>query len=146
MKWNVYNLEQFESATMEILQIIKTKKSKNSATIVCLKGDLGAGKTTMTQMIGNMLHIKEMINSPTFVIKKIYETGDSDFTHLIHMDAYRLEGEQNLDVLKLSDDFQKQDTLMIIEWPEIIDSIIPDNALKITIEHVGEGRVIVMKE
>lgn len=146
MKWNVKNLEQFESATTELLHMIKTKKSKNSATIVCLKGDLGAGKTTMTQMIGNILHVKEMINSPTFVIKKTYQTNDSDFQYLVHMDAYRLEDEHNLDVLKLTDDFKKPETLMIIEWPEIIDLIIPDNALQITIEHVGEGRVIVMKE
>lgn len=146
MKWNVYNIEQFESATRELLQVIKNKKSTNGATIVCLQGDLGAGKTTMTQIIGTILDIKETINSPTFVIKKIYKTEDDDFYNLIHMDAYRLEGEKNLDVLKLSDDFQKQNTLMIIEWPEIIDSVIPDNALQITIEHVGEGRVIVMKE
>jgi len=145
MKWNVENLEQFTSAIAELFVVVRDRKSADSATILCLTGDLGAGKTTMTQEIGKLLGVDETITSPTFVIKKIYETTDSDFKNLIHMDAYRLEGEQNLNVFRLEQDFKKQDTLMIIEWPEIISEIIPSNAIHIYIEHAGNGRVIEIK-
>ncbi len=145
MKWNVENLEQFTSVIAELFATVRDKKSIAGATIICLTGDLGAGKTTMTQGIGKLLGVNEMITSPTFVIKKIYETTDSDFKNLIHMDAYRLEGEQNLNVFRLDQDFNNPDNLVIIEWPEIISEIIPSNAIHIYIEHAGNGRVIEIK-
>lgn len=149
MEWNTKTIEDFKSSTDEILKIIfdeYSKKATDNAYIVCLYGDLGAGKTTMTQMIGQMLGITETINSPTFVIKKTYQTTDNMFKTLIHMDAYRLEGEQNLDVFRLDQDFASANTLMIIEWPEIIESIIPSDAIHIFIEHDGNGRKITFKK
>jgi len=144
MKWNVENLEQFTAVAGELLVFIKKNRSNAGATIVCLTGDLGAGKTTMTQIIGKLLGIDETITSPTFVIKKIYETTDLDFKNLIHMDAYRLEGEQNLELFRLDQDFKNPNNLVIIEWPEIISDIIPSSAIHVTIEHRGEGRELVL--
>jgi tRNA threonylcarbamoyladenosine biosynthesis protein TsaE len=82
--------------------------------------------------------------SPTFVIKKTYTTQSDIFTKLVHMDAYRLEGE-HLDTLRLSDDFTQNNTLMIIEWPEIIESILPVDAIRVTINHVDSGRTIILE-
>lgn len=149
MEWKTETIEDFKNTTEEILKIISDEYSKrgtDNAYIVCLYGDLGAGKTTMTQMVGQMIGITETINSPTFVIKKIYQTTDDVFKTLIHMDAYRLEGEQNLDVFRLDDDFTTANTLMIIEWPEIIESMIPKHAMHIFIEHDGNGRKITYKK
>lgn len=145
MKWNPNNLSEFQSATAELLEMVKDRKSAVGATMLCLIGDLGAGKTTMTQTIGKLLGINETITSPTFVIKKIYETTDLDFKNMVHMDAYRLEGEQNLEVFRLDQDFKNPNNLVIIEWPEIIRDIIPSDAIEIYIEHAGEGRVIEIK-
>ncbi len=149
MEWNTETIKDFENTTKEILQIISDnyiQQGTDNACVVCLHGDLGAGKTTMTQMIGQILGITETINSPTFVIKKFYQTANSVFQKLIHMDAYRLEGEQNLDVFRLDQDFQSANTLMIIEWPEIIESVIQKNAIHIFIEHDGAGRKITFKK
>ena len=149
MEWKTETIEDFKNTTEEILKIISDEYSKrgtDNAYIVCLYGDLGAGKTTMTQMVGQMIGITETINGPTFVIKKIYQTTDDVFKTLIHMDAYRLEGEQNLDVFRLDDDFTTANTLMIIEWPEIIESMIPKHAMHIFIEHDGNGRKITYKK
>lgn len=145
MKWNTTTLQDFHSAAAEVFDVIVKRKSSSGATIVCLHGDLGAGKTTMTQLFGGMLGVTETITSPTFVIKKTYETNNLVFKQLVHMDAYRLEGEQNLNVFRLDQDFSNLDNLVIIEWPEIIKDSIPSNAIHIYIEHAGNGRVIEIK-
>ncbi len=63
----------------------------NTGTVVALKGDLGSGKTTFTQAVGELLGIKENITSPTFVIEKIYPIAYEGYKNFIHIDAYRLQ-------------------------------------------------------
>ncbi|HQV64954.1 MAG TPA: tRNA (adenosine(37)-N6)-threonylcarbamoyltransferase complex ATPase subunit type 1 TsaE [Candidatus Paceibacterota bacterium] len=145
MQWNTVTIEDFKNVTNDILNSISdryTHRGTDNACVVCLQGDLGAGKTTMTQMIAERLGVIESLQSPTFVIKKIYNTQSEVFKTLIHMDAYRLEGEENLEVLRLGEDFKNPNTLMVIEWPEMISSIIPKDAINIKIEHDGNGRKI----
>lgn len=96
----------------------------------------------MTQMIAKQLGVVESLQSPTFVIKKTYQTNNDQIKKLVHIDAYRLEGEDSLDMLRLHDDFASPNTLMIIEWPEMISSIIPKNSVHIKIEHNNSGRKI----
>jgi tRNA threonylcarbamoyladenosine biosynthesis protein TsaE len=145
MKWTTTTIEVFKNTTNDILDIISSsylQQGTGRACVVCLQGDLGAGKTTMTQIIAGQLGVAESLQSPTFVIKKIYNTQSELFKRLIHMDAYRLEGEENLEVLRLDEDFKSPSTLMIIEWPEMISSVIPENAIHIKIEHDKDGRII----
>lgn len=149
MKWYTETIEQFEDAIKQIVKIIsddhqKTKQHK--ACIVCFQGDLGAGKTTATQVIARFLGIDYTIQSPTFVIRKSYSIQDSIFKTLIHMDAYRLEGEQNLEALRLGDDFETPHALMIIEWPEIIREHIPSRAITVNIDYADTGRIITLSE
>ncbi len=147
MQWNTTTIEDFKKATTEILAVVSDeyiKEETTTACVLCLHGDLGAGKTTMTQMIAKQLGVSDSLQSPTFVIKKIYDTQSGVFKKLIHMDAYRLEGEENLEVLRLSEDFATQKALMIIEWPEMIESIIPHSAIHIKIEHDNGGRMIIL--
>ncbi len=147
MQWTTTTIEEFEQVVKEVLQIITTSYQAtpmDQACIVCLQGDLGAGKTTATQIIARVLGVENTIQSPTFVIRKSYQTQNAVFKTLIHMDAYRLEGEENLEVLRLEEDFKSSHTLMIIEWPEIIESIIPENAIHVTIQHDNGGRIITL--
>ncbi len=148
MEWNTVTIEDFEQATREILEIISrnyTNSDKKKSCVLCLHGDLGSGKTTMTQLLGKLLGVTDTINSPTFVIKKNYKTSHELFTQMIHMDAYRLEGEHNLDIFHLDQDITSPNTLMIIEWSELIPGIIPDDAINIVIEHIPDGRKIILK-
>jgi tRNA threonylcarbamoyladenosine biosynthesis protein TsaE len=145
MEWETNTIEEFTLATSELLQIISNRyiqKGTDAGCVVCLHGDLGAGKTTMTQIIAAQLGVVESLQSPTFVIKKLYNTQSELFKILIHMDAYRLEGEENLGNLRLDEDFKKPNTLMIIEWSEMISSIIPKDAIHIKIEHNNNERKI----
>ncbi len=88
------------------------------AKVLFLEGDLGAGKTTFTKELASVLGItKEDVHSPTFILKKEYKGDHSFFKKLIHIDAYRFESPDEVKVLKLTNDIEKHDTLIVIEWP-----------------------------
>jgi tRNA threonylcarbamoyladenosine biosynthesis protein TsaE len=101
--------------------------------VIALSGDLGAGKTTFTQALGRRLGITEDMTSPTFTIMKGYETTDDTFTHVVHMDAYRIESEEELRPLRFDEILKMPNTLLVVEWAELIKEAIPRNALYITL-------------
>lgn len=93
--------------------------------IITLHGDLGAGKTTLTQFIAQHLNINQHIQSPTFTLFKTYNiTGNTNFNELCHVDAYRLDENSNLDDLGITDYLNTPTTLTIIEWPERINNLL----------------------
>ena len=98
--------------------------------MITLNGDLGAGKTTFTKGIGQALGIERDNNSPTFTILKQYQ----GIYQLSHFDAYRLEGQS--DDLGFEEIFDSDD-ICVIEWPEFIEDILPENRLDITILRQG---------
>ncbi len=98
--------------------------------VLILKGDLASGKTTFTKGIGKALHIKEVINSPTFTILKIYQ-GDHT---LFHIDAYRLEN--NLYDLGIEE--YQPEGITVIEWPEYYETFLPKEYLEISITETDE--------
>ena len=113
-----------------------------SATVVALSGDLGAGKTTFTQGIAKALGITETVSSPTFVIEKIYTLTDQQFDRLIHIDAYRIKGVREMEVLGWEEMLSDPKNLVIIEWPEKIAELIPDTAIRLKFDIENEGRII----
>lgn len=109
----------------------KFGKLLEKGTTVCLHGDLAGGKTTFTKGIGKALGIKQVINSPTFTILKIYE----GFMPLYHIDAYRLEGN-NYD---LGMDENSEDGVTIIEWPEYYENYLPSDYIKVDFTYVDDN-------
>lgn len=99
--------------------------------VVLLKGDLGAGKTTLTGGVAKALDIKDDVISPTFNIMKCYFKGKLP---LYHIDAYRLEN-QNIE-LGL-DEYIEGDGVCFIEWPQYIEPLLPDETLSITLKNIG---------
>jgi len=138
---------------METLDINEFKKyaarftlqlvpAQNGATVATLSGDLGAGKTTFVQAAAKALGVEENVTSPTFVIEKIYQLREQKFAKLLHIDAYRLESEQELKVLGFKELLQDPANLIFIEWPEKIASLIPENATNMRFDIAGDGRII----
>ena len=119
--------------------LFSISKKEDEATIVGLYGNLGSGKTTFTQAVARELGIKENITSPTFVIEKLYKTNNPVFARLIHIDAYRLENGRELQVLDFEELVDNPNNLIIIEWPENVKEILPENHLKILCEFVDEN-------
>jgi tRNA threonylcarbamoyladenosine biosynthesis protein TsaE len=110
---------------------------KSEAVVVGLYGDLGAGKTAFTKSIAKVFGVGDGITSPTFVIEKIYELKDKDFLHLIHIDAYRLEREEELTNLGWKNIISDPKNIIFIEWPEKVSGIMPEH-IKISFKH-GEN-------
>jgi len=113
------------------------------ATLVTLSGELGAGKTSFTQGIARALGVTEPITSPTFVLEKIYDLPEGDrYARLVHLDAYRLEGETSLVPLGFHDLYADPKNLIVLEWPELVQSQLPKADVSITLSVNGEGRNI----
>ena len=101
----------------------------------CLTGDLGAGKTTLVRGIAKGLNIKSVVQSPTFNIMKIYFDGSKP---LIHIDAYRL-ADVNTDI-GLDEYIGYETGLTVIEWPDYIKSLIPDDSTIVSITNMGDNK------
>ncbi len=98
---------------------------EDRAFVVGLYGDLGSGKTTFTKSVASILGVEDTVTSPTFVIEKIYELTNSEFKHLIHIDAYRLEKSEELLHLGWEKIISEKENLILIEWPEKVADIMP---------------------
>ena len=105
-------------------------QSVHPGQIYCLNGDLGVGKTVFTQGFAKGLGIEEPINSPTFTIVQEYETGRIP---LYHFDVYRLADPEELEEIGYEEYFFGEG-VCLIEWPSRIAELIPEDAVRITIE------------
>lgn len=130
----IFKLDELKNIAVNILDELKNKKSNNS-TILGLSGELGSGKTTLTQNIANILGVKEKVISPTFVILKKYKTKDEKFKNLIHIDAYRLESSKELINLGWNDIIEDENNLIIVEWPENVSDCLNNNISRIFLNH-----------
>jgi len=92
---------------------------------LALHGDLGVGKTTFVQGLARGLGVNEPVTSPTFNIFTLHRGATRT---LVHMDAYRLESDRQIDALML-EDFLVSPWCLAVEWPEKIAAWIPANAL-----------------
>jgi len=115
--------------------------------VICLSGELGAGKTTFTQGLLKGLKIKGPYTSPTFVIMKQYKINDQGsrindqyrIQNIYHIDAYRVSDKDILD-LGWEEILADKKNVIIVEWAEMIKKIIPACALWINFEWTGEEK------
>ncbi|MBO6155231.1 MAG: tRNA (adenosine(37)-N6)-threonylcarbamoyltransferase complex ATPase subunit type 1 TsaE [Lachnospiraceae bacterium] len=98
--------------------------------VYTLIGDLGVGKTALTQGIAKGLGIDEPISSPTFTIVQVYESGRIPF---YHFDVYRIGDVEEMDEIGF-DDYVYGEGLTMIEWANLIEEILPEHYSQITIE------------
>ena len=130
--------------------------------VICLEGDLGAGKTTFTQGLAAALGVPGRVNSPTFCIVQEHRatfarskavvkgqtkegeiplsdleplTSDLPLPYLVHMDLYRLHDED--DVIAVGwEDFLAQGAILVVEWPERAGTLIPSDAKHVIFTHL----------
>ena len=106
--------------------------------VLALIGDLGAGKTTLTQGLMQGLGYQEEVTSPTFSIVQEYRGGRLE---VFHFDFYRIEEEHEL--LDLGwDDYLDRDGVIIVEWPTLHPDLLPKNTRWLKLSHQDEGRLI----
>jgi len=116
----------------------------SASLLVCLKGDLGGGKTTFVQGAAEALGIKELVTSPTFLIMKKYQTprkkARTSFKSLYHFDCYRVESAQEILDLGWEEIIKEKNNIILVEWAEKIKEILPKESVWIKFEFVNENK------
>lgn len=133
----LYELAYF---VRNILAVLALADGKDSATVLALEGNLGAGKTTFVQTLARELGVRDAVQSPTYVLMKAYPLELSDasantnkkFTKLVHIDAYRLESPEEFDALRPQEFLSDPQTLVVIEWPSKLEGRLPKPDMTLT--------------
>lgn len=102
--------------------------------LVTLTGELGAGKTTLTQAICRGLGVTGLVTSPTFSLIHEY---DAPAARVVHCDLYRLDSVRAVASLGLDDMLGDPSTIVIVEWPERAGALLPQASVQVTLEHVA---------
>ena len=127
------NEEQTKEIGYKLGQLLTPKS------VVCLIGDLGAGKTTMTQSLAKALEVDDYITSPTFNIVNEYEGT----LPLYHFDVYRIGSSDEMYDIGF-DEYIDGDGVCIIEWANLIEDILPNEYLYIEMNYKETGREMIL--
>lgn len=101
-----------------------------------LVGDIGAGKTTFTKGLARGLGVTDTVQSPTFTISRVYDARDS--LEMRHYDFYRLD-EAGIMADELADASSTEGVVTVVEWAGIVDSVLPDDRIRMVFKPTGEN-------
>lgn len=137
---HIHEESELQSVAKEVLTLLTKMKREDSASVLALHGDLGAGKTTYMKALARELDVTEEVTSPTFVVMKHYEVGAKKaelFSHLYHLDLYRIEDLSELGPLNFHEILKDPKVLLAIEWAERADALLPAHTVHMHIIHKG---------
>lgn len=126
----IKGLDRIDDAAREFLEEIGNNK------IIALYGSMGAGKTTFVTAICRVLGVEDVVNSPTFTIVNEYETQKGEA--VFHFDFYRIKSLREVEDLGF-EEYVYSDSLCLMEWPEMIEEILPQETLKVSISEQEDG-------
>ncbi len=125
-------ISESEDATRKFGEKLAAKL--NVFDVAALYGELGSGKTQLIKGICSSLGVKDVVNSPTFVI--VNEYTSSSGKKIFHFDLYRMKSTDEVLDMGFEDYLNKG--LVLIEWPELVENLLPDNTRKIFLSHYGD--------
>ena len=130
MEIKIASLDEIGKAAKEFVAAMGDKK------VFAFYGKMGAGKTTFIKAVCEELGVEDVINSPTFAIVNEYVDAQGD--PIYHFDFYRIKNPQ--EVLDIGyEDYVYSGHVCFMEWPELIENLLPDDAVKVTIEEEEGG-------
>lgn len=143
MKFSITSPQELPEVVKTTLEIL----DKNSLSFITLSGDLGAGKTTFVQELARMLGVTDSVVSPTFMIEQRYTIPNHPrFKTLIHLDSYRLSGDDEFKNIGLDLSLQDPTNLVCLEWPEMMEKFVAtQDHVHITITEEQSTREITIK-
>lgn len=130
----IKGLGNIDEAAREFLAEIGDNK------VIALYGSMGAGKTTFVAALCRVLGVEDVVNSPTFTIVNEYQTQGGE--PVFHFDFYRIKSLREVEDLGF-EEYVYSDSLCLMEWPEMIEDILPEGTLKVSISEQGDGTRIV---
>jgi len=140
MKLETENLKETQDFAQEFVEKILTRPKNDIASVIALYGDLGSGKTSFVQSVAKALGVETTVTSPTFVIEKIYKLARKKFSHIIHIDCYRIEDSKEIKLLDWDDKLADPKNLIFIEWAERVENILPAGTVKLYFEFINENK------
>jgi tRNA threonylcarbamoyladenosine biosynthesis protein TsaE len=130
-----YSLEFFSKSPEQTRRIgMRLGSALKKGDVLCLQGELGAGKTTFVQGIAQGWGSLDSVSSPTFIIVNVYRRTDG--AQLFHLDTYRLESQPEAEELDL--DSMLSEGVLIVEWPERLGNLIPEERLWVKLDHIAD--------
>ena len=141
MEIKIENIDHIREAAREFIQHIGDHR------VFAFYGKMGAGKTTFVKAICEELGVDDVITSPTFAIVNEYEVANFQFSIfnfqlIYHFDLYRIKKTEELYDMGYEDYFYSG-SLCFIEWPELIEDILPDDAIRVNIAEQEDGSRLV---
>ncbi len=121
-----------EKQTKEIAH--KISSELDSFNVICLYGEMGAGKTTFTKALAQSLGVKNRVISPTYIFVRTYKGNNKK---IYHIDAYRFNSESSIDEIK--EILEDNNAIIIIEWAEKIKRILPKKRIDIDFLYKNEN-------
>ena len=134
MKIKIDSLDTIHEAAKEFLQNMGDGK------VFAFYGKMGAGKTTFVKAICEELGVEDVITSPTFALVNEYTAGDG--SPVYHFDFYRIKKLDEVYDMGYEDYFYSG-ALCFIEWPELVEELLPGDAVKVTIEELEDGNRVI---
>ena len=113
--------------------------------VIALEGNLGVGKTVFVKGLARGLGITSVIQSPTFVIMKVYPVAHRGLKNLVHVDCYRLDSADQIRATGLEDYLRDRQSLVVIEWADKIRELVPSTAQWISFDSLSfhDRRIII---
>ena len=139
MEIRINSLEQIGDAAREFIANMGERR------VFAFYGKMGAGKTTFIKAICEALGVDDVITSPTFAIVNEYTSSSSllaPHSSIFHFDFYRIKKLEEVYDMGYEDYFYSG-CLCLIEWPELIEEVLPEDAVKVTIEEKNDGNRVV---
>ena len=134
MNIKIASLEEIKQAAQAFVAAMGDRK------IFAFYGKMGAGKTTFIKAVCEELGVEDVINSPTFAIVNEYVDGQGE--PIYHFDFYRIKKPQ--EVLDIGyEDYVYSGHVCFMEWPELIENLLPDDTVKVIIEEEMDGSRVV---
>ena len=130
MEITIKSLDTIHEAAKEFV------KEMGEGKVFAIYGKMGAGKTTFIKALCEVLGVEDVITSPTFAIINEYTDGKGD--PIYHFDFYRIKKLEEVYDMGYEDYFYSGN-LCLLEWPELIEDILPENVIKVTIEEQPDG-------
>lgn len=141
-------MKQITESEKETFEFAKRfSKNLKGGEVLCLVGDLGAGKTAFTKGLAAGLGVTNIITSPTFVLMKVYPAKQANINKLSHIDAYRLDSGVELQYIGAEEYLNDSDCITVIEWADRVKDIWPKNAIVINLKILkGNRREIIIEK
>ena len=130
MEIRINSLDTIHEAAKEFI------KGMGDGKVFAFYGKMGAGKTTFIKALCEVLGVKDVITSPTFAIINEYTDGNDD--PIYHFDFYRIKKLEEVYDMGYEDYFYSGN-LCLLEWPELVEDVLPENVIKVTIEEQPDG-------